>query len=217
MQTAANRMPLLYKRVVLLTGERHREKTIKRTGNYTFATATNSIPLTLAEFPAAVRHYPIVFTTGESPSPWSACGRITTFLSRRMGRGGRAATFPPMYAATHSCSPRIATPTSSAYALTRSPSTTGRAGMSSYSAMRDHHPRSKQPLNFVVSTKRNGAKPRSLAKPSSPLGCLSRSKSRSVRTEPQNRLPGSKRLTRQSSQRLAMSSFWSGVGEAGLL
>ena len=74
MQTAANRMPLLYKRVVLLTGERHREKTIKRTGNYTFATATNSIPLTLAEFPAAVRHYPIVFTTGESPVPIALVG-----------------------------------------------------------------------------------------------------------------------------------------------
>ena len=72
--TNDNKLPLLYKRISLLTAERHRDRTFKRTVGFNFAAGTNSLPLTLAEFPAAVRHYPIVFTTGDTPVPIALVG-----------------------------------------------------------------------------------------------------------------------------------------------
>ena len=42
--------------------------------SYEFARKTNSVPLTAAEFAHAVRHYPIVFTTGQTPVPIALVG-----------------------------------------------------------------------------------------------------------------------------------------------
>ncbi len=64
-----NTMPPLYKRIYLLTRERHLDRTFKRNVGFGFAAEVSSLPLTLAEFPAAARQYPIVFTPGDSPLP----------------------------------------------------------------------------------------------------------------------------------------------------
>jgi len=63
---AASSLPLFYRRPVVLAAARHFDLNYVPIGDYRFARASNSIPLTIAEFVPAVRHYPIVFT-GAAP------------------------------------------------------------------------------------------------------------------------------------------------------
>lgn len=54
-------MPILYEQIVALNSETHRGLRYAARTSYAFAERTNAIPLTVAEFVAAGRHYPIVF------------------------------------------------------------------------------------------------------------------------------------------------------------
>lgn len=54
-------MPILYEQIAALNSETHRGLRYASRTSYAFADRTNAIPLTVAEFVAAGRHYPIVF------------------------------------------------------------------------------------------------------------------------------------------------------------
>lgn len=54
-------LPLFYRDPQLLAPDRHGDVRL-RDGDYRFAAATNAAPLTVIEFAAAMRHYPLVFS-----------------------------------------------------------------------------------------------------------------------------------------------------------
>lgn len=58
------RFPLFYRQPELLTAAQHADLRL-RPGGYGFARDANAIPLTIIEFGAAMRHYPIVFAAGD--------------------------------------------------------------------------------------------------------------------------------------------------------
>lgn len=66
---AAPAMPLFHNRIVILDSAIHGALCLKQPPSYRFAAATNSIPLSLAEFDIAAQHFPIVFTPGAAPQP----------------------------------------------------------------------------------------------------------------------------------------------------
>lgn len=67
-------MPLFYRRPRPLDSAGHGTMSLKSDIGYGFARATNSVPLTGAEFPKAAAHYPIVFTTQPAPGALAAVG-----------------------------------------------------------------------------------------------------------------------------------------------
>lgn len=52
---------LFYERIVALDSQAHQKLKYKRSADFGFARQTNSVPLLAAEFPLALKHYPIVF------------------------------------------------------------------------------------------------------------------------------------------------------------
>ncbi|MGL3823610.1 SapC family protein [Sphingopyxis sp. R3-92] len=58
------RFPLFYRQPELLTAAQHADLRL-RPGGYGFARDANAIPLTVIEFGAAMRHYPVVFAAGD--------------------------------------------------------------------------------------------------------------------------------------------------------
>jgi hypothetical protein len=64
---AAPALPLFYRKPIVLSAAHHFGLSYAPIGNYRFARASNSIPLTVGEFVPAVRHYPIVFS-GTAPA-----------------------------------------------------------------------------------------------------------------------------------------------------
>lgn len=67
-------LPVLYRRPQPLDPGRHGAMSLKRMTSFSFARETNSVPLNGIEFPFAMRHYPIVFTAGDQPSPVAVLG-----------------------------------------------------------------------------------------------------------------------------------------------
>jgi hypothetical protein len=67
-------LPLFLKSPVMLDAKRHASAAIRAGGSYLFARDTNSVPLNASEFGMASRHYPIVFTDEESPTPVAIVG-----------------------------------------------------------------------------------------------------------------------------------------------
>jgi len=66
---------LFYRQVIALHSERHGELKIGAAPNQSFASQTNSVPLTGVEFTEACKEYPIVFTrAGEEMSPVAVLG-----------------------------------------------------------------------------------------------------------------------------------------------
>lgn len=59
-------MPVLYSNPVPLSPETHGEKALTPKADYAFASGTNAVPLNGAQFPMAMRDYPIVFAGGET-------------------------------------------------------------------------------------------------------------------------------------------------------
>lgn len=57
--------PLFYHEPVAVTADRHGDKKIRAADDYSYATETNAVPITLPEFVLASRHYPIVFVGAE--------------------------------------------------------------------------------------------------------------------------------------------------------
>lgn len=64
---------LFYQKPEALTVERHGNLWLKRSGDYAFAQATNSVGITGTEFVQAMRFYPIVFSA-ETPYPVAILG-----------------------------------------------------------------------------------------------------------------------------------------------
>ncbi|MEK6746344.1 MAG: SapC family protein [Pseudomonadota bacterium] len=62
-------LPLLYKLPSALDSRRHAQASISKLVDYSFAKQTNSLPINLAEFGQAMRHYPIVFSNDKEPVP----------------------------------------------------------------------------------------------------------------------------------------------------
>lgn len=62
-------LPLFFSKPAVVHPERHGQAGIKRSQDTSFARATNSIPLTVAEFSEAAKYYPIAFTGEEIPTP----------------------------------------------------------------------------------------------------------------------------------------------------
>ncbi len=86
------RFPLFYRQPELLTAAQHADLRL-RPGGYGFARDANAIPLTLIEFGAAMRHYPVVFAAGDN-YPVAILG-----LDRRNGFVGGEAWAPRLLCA----------------------------------------------------------------------------------------------------------------------
>lgn len=67
-------LPLFFRKPHPLDVKRHKQAAIRPGSEFSFARATNSIPLNAIEFLEAVRHYPIVFTMGDNPMPVAIVG-----------------------------------------------------------------------------------------------------------------------------------------------
>lgn len=67
-------LPLLYRALAPLAPERHSALRVKETRDYQVASDVNAIPLTVDEFPRAMRDYPIVMARGEVPTPVALVG-----------------------------------------------------------------------------------------------------------------------------------------------
>ncbi|MGC4025784.1 MAG: SapC family protein [Mesorhizobium sp.] len=67
-------LPLLYKEPVVLRFEDHKRKALLPLENYRFSENVVAIPLLASEFIHAVRHYPIIFSDSENPSPLAVVG-----------------------------------------------------------------------------------------------------------------------------------------------
>ena len=69
-----SRQPLFYRRPEPLDPVRHKGLGISAKADYGFASTANAVMLTAMEFALASRTYPIVFTTGQEPSPVAILG-----------------------------------------------------------------------------------------------------------------------------------------------
>lgn len=67
-------LPLFYKNLVPLNSNTHANWRAKSTDKAPWLGKNHAIPLTVEEFPQAQRHFPIVFTAGESPVPIALMG-----------------------------------------------------------------------------------------------------------------------------------------------
>src|SRR2546427_11746708 len=89
---------LIYEKAVPVTNQRHRDWSIKKGADCTFAQHVNAVPLTAVEFAAAAAEYTIVFTGtagGIMPAGiFGGRGRQKLYLDE--GGGGRGGEkFPP--------------------------------------------------------------------------------------------------------------------------
>lgn len=94
----ATRLPMLYKSLVPLTPSQHGNRYMSVERNYDFAATANAIPLTGDEFPQALRHYPIVISGGDAPTPVALVGR-TAGTNDQIDENGnwRPDTYVPAY------------------------------------------------------------------------------------------------------------------------
>lgn len=67
-------LPLFYQDLVPLNSQQHANWKTRATDKATWLAGVNSVPLTVEEFPQAQRHFPIVFTAGDSPVPLALMG-----------------------------------------------------------------------------------------------------------------------------------------------
>lgn len=67
-------LPLFFRQPRALDAGRHAKASVSPTNSFAFACETNSIPLNTIEFIEAVKHYPIVFTGGDMPTPVAVVG-----------------------------------------------------------------------------------------------------------------------------------------------
>jgi len=92
-------LPPLYQAVVPLSPQVHGETTFTDQTSYNFAAKTPTMPLTLDEFAAAQRHYPIVFTRGDNPMPVVLMSLDGTSNPNIEADGGwKAGAYVPAYA-----------------------------------------------------------------------------------------------------------------------
>jgi hypothetical protein len=73
--TAINGKMFLYENPVLLNHEEHSDLGLsKRSNPFEFVKTINAIPIVAAEFSSVQKHYPIVFSNLENPSPMAVVG-----------------------------------------------------------------------------------------------------------------------------------------------
>jgi hypothetical protein len=68
------RLPLLYHTLTPLSAEHHGRLRLTGERDFGFATGVNAIPLTVDEFPQAMRSYPIAIASGDNPLPVALVG-----------------------------------------------------------------------------------------------------------------------------------------------
>jgi hypothetical protein len=71
---APNMLPLLYNALEPLNRNLHGKFKVRRVGGLDRAAAAHAIPVTVDEFAMAQRHFPIVFSAGDSPVPIALMG-----------------------------------------------------------------------------------------------------------------------------------------------
>lgn len=91
-------LPLFFSAVTAVSVVEHASLRIDRNSGYAFAGRAQAIPIGLGEFEAACQHYPIVFTTGEAPTPMALMG-LQEGLNLFVQPDGawRADTYVPAY------------------------------------------------------------------------------------------------------------------------
>jgi len=67
-------LPLFFKRVVGVNPAVHAGLRLDRSTGFGFAAAAQSVPLGLGEIEAAAQHYPVLFTSGPTPTPVALLG-----------------------------------------------------------------------------------------------------------------------------------------------
>lgn len=67
-------LPLFYKQPQALQPGLHAKLSVVKQPGYAFAASANSVPLVFSEMATACRHFPIVFTEGQQPSPVAVLG-----------------------------------------------------------------------------------------------------------------------------------------------
>src|SRR3546814_1115256 len=67
-------LPLFYKQPQALQPGLHAKLSVVKQAGYAFAADANSVPLVFSEMATACRHFPIVFTEGQQPSPVAVLG-----------------------------------------------------------------------------------------------------------------------------------------------
>ena len=93
-----DRLPTLYKTLAPLIAERHGNLFLSTDRSYDFASVANAIPLTVDEFPQAMRHYPIVLAGSDVPTPVALVGHAPGQNDFVDADGGwRAGTYIPAY------------------------------------------------------------------------------------------------------------------------
>lgn len=92
-------LPLFYKQLVPLNHADHGKLNARKTDKAVWLTNQHAIPLTVEEFPAAQRDYPIVFSAGDNPVPLGLMGMsegVNVFVD---GEGGlKEDVYVPAYA-----------------------------------------------------------------------------------------------------------------------
>lgn len=69
-----DKLPLFYRTLVPLAPERHQTLRLATERQFGFAAKANAIPVTVDEFPVAMRHYPIVLAPGSPATPVALVG-----------------------------------------------------------------------------------------------------------------------------------------------
>lgn len=94
----AQGMPIFYSQPEVLDSTRHEGLELKPVTTYEFTSGVNAIPVTAAEFPAASRDYPIVFTSGANPGAVAIVGlrKDENLMLEARGKW-RAGTYIPAY------------------------------------------------------------------------------------------------------------------------
>ena len=67
-------LPLFYKDLEPLSSQTHADFSVRPVDAAPFVVNTHAIPVTVEEFPAAQRHFPIVFSVGDDPVPLALMG-----------------------------------------------------------------------------------------------------------------------------------------------
>ena len=73
-QQPAPRLPLFYKSLTPISSQQHAGFGVDERTSLEFTRGTHAVPVTVDEFPAAQRHFPIVFSTGDNPAPLALLG-----------------------------------------------------------------------------------------------------------------------------------------------
>ena len=73
-EAPAKQLPLLYNELEPLSSNTHGKFTVRKVDAVPFLNKVHAVPLTVEEFAASQRYYPIVFSVGENPVPLALMG-----------------------------------------------------------------------------------------------------------------------------------------------